>query len=201
MQPSLGVVVAAVVVVVVETVLLSRPHWHKPSTSHGHQDCPPKAHGAQWSSVAACVFPGTAAHVLQLMQLSLARVVVEAVLLVEVGGVVAAVVVVVEEAVLLVEAGGVVAAVVVVVEEAVLLLLLAVVVAVVTTVTESSGDHTSGNGSAPWLLMNSSSAKVFFSPFNNVISNVIGLATPAPKSGFSHIAESPRLENSNSSWM
>merc|ERR1712066_1057082 len=101
MQPSLGVVVAAVVVVVVETVLLSRPHWHKPSTSHGHQDCPPKAHGAQWSSVAACVFPGTAAHVLQLMQLSLASVVVEAVLLVEVGGVVAAVVVVVVKTVLL----------------------------------------------------------------------------------------------------
>merc|ERR1712066_1101661 len=130
MQPSLGVVVAAVVVVVVETVLLSRPHWHKPSTSHGHQDCPPKAHGAQWSSVAACVFPGTAAHV---MQLTLARVVVEAVLLVEVGGVVAAVVVVVEEAVLLVEAGGVVAAVVVVVEEAVLLVEAGGVVAAVVT--------------------------------------------------------------------
>jgi len=177
MQPSLGVVVAAVVVIVEEAVLLSRPQWHKPSTSHGHQDCPPKAQGAQWSSVAACVFPGTAAHVLQLMQLSLVRVVVEAVLVVEVVVVVVVVVVVL------------------------LLLAVAVVVAVVTMVTESSGAHTSGNGSAPWLLMNSSSVKVFFSPFNNVISNVIGLATPAPKSGFSHIAESPRLENSNSSSM
>merc|ERR1712217_470316 len=74
------VVAVAVVVAVSGTVVVGAavvvPHWHKPSTSQGHQDCPPKAHGAQWWSVAAYAFPGMAAHVLQLMQFSLAKVAV-----------------------------------------------------------------------------------------------------------------------------